>query len=69
MASVLRAWNIQLTLTPSLPDQELDTSRTTGVTYWEGEVEVEGTRDGEEIVGLGYVELTGYAPVEEIGRP
>lgn len=61
--------DVSLVLTPSLPDQELDTGRTTGVTYWEGEVTVEGTRGGEGIDGLGYVELTGYVPLEELGRP
>lgn len=52
---------IELTLTPTLPDQELDTTETTGVIYWEGEVTVDGTRDGTPLEGLGYVELTGYA--------
>ena len=59
------AEDLTLTLAPSLRDQELDTTPTTGVTYWEGEVTVEGMRDGEAITGLGYVELTGYAPVRE----
>ncbi len=52
-------WDIRLT--PSLPDQELDTQATTGVTYWEGEVLVAGTVGGVPVDGLGYVELTGYA--------
>lgn len=58
--------SLELTVVPTLPDQELDTSRSTGVTYWEGEVTVDGTRDGRAIRGLGYVELTGYAPVREV---
>jgi len=57
---------LSLTLTPSLPNQELDTRPTTGVIYWEGEAAVSGTAGGEPIGGLAYVELTGYAPVEEI---
>ena len=28
--------------------------------YWEGAVDVQGTHDGNDIVGRGYVELTGY---------
>lgn len=52
---------LDLTVKPVLPDQELETSASTGVSYWEGEVEVAGTRGGEPIAGLGYVELTGYA--------
>ena len=60
------AADLTLSLTPSQADQELDTSATTGVTYWEGEVEVTGDRAGTPVAGLGYVELTGYAPVREL---
>ena len=48
-------------MTPAILDQELDTRATTGVIYWEGAVELAGTRDGSPITGRGYVELTGYA--------
>ena len=62
---------LTMTVTPTLPDQELDTRRTTGVIYWEGEVLVEGVYRGEPIGGLGYVELTGYAPYVplDLGTP
>jgi predicted secreted hydrolase len=40
-----------------MDDQELFTT----VRYWEGAVDVTGTRDGVEVTGRGYVELTGYA--------
>jgi predicted secreted hydrolase len=40
-----------------LADQELDVS----VRYWEGAVDVTGTRAGRTAAGVGYVELTGYA--------
>jgi predicted secreted hydrolase len=43
--------NIDLTVTPYMPNQELDVS----VRYWEGAVEVEGSASGR-----GYVEMTGY---------
>ncbi|MCA9480321.1 MAG: hypothetical protein KC545_08175, partial [Nitrospira sp.] len=33
----------------------------TGVTYWEGAVDVTGTWQGRPVDGRGYVELTGYA--------
>jgi hypothetical protein len=36
------------------------------VIYWEGEATVSGTAGGRPTGGLAYVELTGYAPVEEI---
>ncbi len=51
---------LDLTLTPLLADQELTTAKSTGVTYWEGAVDVEGTRNGQPLRGRGYVELTGY---------
>ena len=44
--------------------QELRTDRSTGVTYWEGAVEVRGTRNGRPARGRGYLEMTGYT-----GRP
>lgn len=53
---------LTMNLTPSLLDQELDTRPTTGVIYWEGEVVVTATVRGMPADGLGYVELTGYAP-------
>ncbi len=52
---------LALELTPTLLDQELQTTATTGLAYWEGQVEVRGTRAGAPLTGLGYVELTGYA--------
>ena len=32
-----------------------------GVSYWEGAVEVTGTRAGQPVTGRGYLEMTGYA--------
>ena len=52
---------IALTLSPRMSNQELVTTRSTGVTYWEGAVEVAGQWKGQDIHGQGYVELTGYA--------
>lgn len=51
---------LSLNLTPLLADQELRTSRSTQVTYWEGAVAVEGTERSQAVKGQGYVELTGY---------
>ncbi len=48
---------LELAIEPVLANQELDTI----VRYWEGAVDVSGTRDGRPIGGRGYVELTGYA--------
>ncbi len=41
--------------------QELRTGRSTGVTYWEGAIDVRGTRGGAAVSGRGYLEMTGYA--------
>ncbi len=52
---------IVLDVVPLLADQELRTSRSSRVSYWEGAVAVTGTKQGRPIKGQGYVELTGYA--------
>jgi predicted secreted hydrolase len=57
----LPRYQLDLTVTPVLPDQELDTRPTTGIIYWEGAVAVSGERAGRPVTGQGYVELTGYA--------
>ena len=49
--------DLVLSVTPVIDDQELFTT----VRYWEGAVEIRGTRAGTEVSGRGYVELTGYA--------
>jgi predicted secreted hydrolase len=50
-----------LTVSTPLSAQELDATASTGVAYWEGLVDVEGTRDGRAVTGRGYLEMTGYA--------
>ena len=50
-------FDLELTVTPIIEDQELFTT----VRYWEGAVDVEGERDQVPVKGRGYVELTGYA--------
>lgn len=52
---------IELEILPAFPDQELITSRSTRVTYWEGAVGTKGTSKQSPIAGHGYVEMTGYA--------
>ena len=46
--------------TPLVRDQELRTTNSTGVTYWEGAVRLRDSVTGA-FAGRGYVELTGYA--------
>jgi predicted secreted hydrolase len=53
--------NIALEIDPEFQAQELITSRSTRVTYWEGAVDIRGTVQGRSITGQGYVEMTGYA--------
>lgn len=50
--------------------QEMRTEETTTVTYWEGAIDVRGTRDGQPVTGRGYLEMTGYTgrPLSEILR-
>src|SRR5947209_9063838 len=49
-----------LTLTPELKDQELVAYQSTGNSYWEGAVSIQGQSAGGAVGGEGYVELTGY---------
>lgn len=52
---------IDVTIVPLLKDQELVTSASTGITYWEGAVQGDGQSAGRRVTTRGYVELTGYA--------
>jgi predicted secreted hydrolase len=52
---------LDLNILPNISDQEMRTSKSTDVIYWEGSVSISGTKSGQPIVGQGYVELTGYA--------
>ena len=51
----------RLKLTPTVPDQEIRSQAPAKVTYWEGQVKIEGVKNGAPVAGLGYAELTGYA--------
>ena len=52
---------LDLLWAPVLDEQELDTRATTGVVYWEGANAIRDAASGE-LIGRGYVELTGYTP-------
>lgn len=56
----VKAGDAMLTLTPTVKDQELRTGETTGITYWEGDVTISGTKAGRPVSGVGYTELVGY---------
>jgi predicted secreted hydrolase len=51
------ALSLSVDVRPALADQELDVRPR----YWEGAVDIAGTRDTRAISGEGYVELVGYA--------
>ena len=61
VALKVRAGPHTLELEPMMDDQELDSTATTGVIYWEGAVRATA---GGRTLGHGYLEMTGYA-----GRP
>ena len=52
---------IDLSLEPTVSDQEMDSPPPIAVSYWEGSVTARGTSGGRAVRGRGYVELTGYA--------
>jgi predicted secreted hydrolase len=52
---------LDLTVTPTMAAQELQTPETTRVTYWEGSVDAVGLIGRKPAQGRGFVELTGYA--------
>jgi predicted secreted hydrolase len=53
--------SMTLTVASAVDDQELHTERSTGVTYWEGAIDVAGTAGGRAVKGRGYLEMTGYS--------
>ena len=53
-------FGLDLTVTPVIEDQELDTRGTTMIVYWEGACEVKGKAGEFDVAGNAYVELVGY---------
>ncbi len=53
--------SLTLTAKPVLNQQELITTRSTRMTYWEGATDFHGQKKGKKLKGKGYIELTGYA--------
>jgi len=52
---------LDVTVTPTFPDQELNTAKSTQIIYWEGAVTADGSVSGRPAKAKGYVEMTGYA--------
>jgi predicted secreted hydrolase len=51
---------LSLGVAPVLQSAEFDSRATTQSPYWEGEVTVQGQKNGAPLSGLGFVELVGY---------
>jgi predicted secreted hydrolase len=51
----------RLRLTPTMSDQEVRAQIPAKLTYWEGQVQIAGEKNGVPVCGRGYAELTGYA--------
>ena len=51
----------RLDIRPAFEEQEMTTHETTGISYWEGAIEVAGDSADGNMTGCGYMELTGYA--------
>ena len=64
---VLPDYDVSLSVKAAFPEQELMTSRSTGITYWEGSVAVTGRFRERPVEGSGYVEMTGYAGPMNMG--
>jgi len=54
------AYGVNLTVSADFADQELETRRSTQVTYWEGSVSIGGKVGSETVQSQGYLEMTGY---------
>jgi predicted secreted hydrolase len=57
----LADYGLKLDAQAAFDDQELRATESTGVTYWEGSIRIEGTAGNQGVTGRGYLEMTGYA--------
>lgn len=53
--------SLEMSLATRLPQQELAGTNKASPTYWEGAIEVVGSKQGNAVKGVGYLEMTGYA--------
>ncbi len=59
--------DMNLNVRAAFSKQEMNTTGSTGLTYWEGAVVIDGRSGGEPVRGRGYLEMTGYAG-KSLGR-
>lgn len=57
----LPRYGLQLNIAAAIDNQELRTAESTGVTYWEGSITVDGLANDASVKGRGYLEMTGYS--------
>ena len=55
------SFSVDLIIIPLINNQELITTGSTGIVYWEGAVTGTGAAGNRKVTAEGYVELTGYA--------
>ncbi len=53
--------SLDVSLGTRLPQQELTGTNRASPSYWEGAIEVHGSKQGHAVKGVGYLEMTGYA--------
>jgi predicted secreted hydrolase len=58
---VIPGHQADLTISPTMADQELRLTKMGALDYWEGACATRGTLAGRGVTGVGYTELTGYA--------
>lgn len=56
----LPRYGLRLDVKAAFDNQELRTTDSTGVTYWEGSIAVDGAAGDNRAQGRGYLEMTGY---------
>jgi predicted secreted hydrolase len=59
---------LDVQITTPLASQELVTPGNASLSYWEGAINIDGTRNGVPAKGVGYLEMTGYARPLDFGH-
>jgi predicted secreted hydrolase len=65
---VVPSLGLDLQITTPLPSQELVTPGNARLSYWEGAIAINGSRNGARARGVGYLEMTGYASPLDFGH-
>jgi predicted secreted hydrolase len=60
--------NLNLDVSTRLPQQEMTARAPASPNYWEGAIEITGTRTNVPVTGAGYLEMTGYDRPIRLGQ-